>query len=157
MNLLEPDAPLVLRSKSHHEATFDITAMIDLVFMMNIFFLVTTVAAAQLVMDLPTMRHCVPTDPDEAVIISVSDTTPPAITIDLGRQTVDAAITDPDRQKEVIQRAVRDATQAGKKIILVKAAQSVKLREIKRIGSVAMEGTTEMQLRFSVIETDEFR
>lgn len=157
MNLLEPDAPLVLRSKTHHEATFDITAMIDLVFMMNIFFLVTTVAAAQLEMDLPTMRHCVPTDPDDALVISVSETTPPALTIDLGRETVDAAITDPDRQKEVVQRAVRDARQAGKRIILVKAAQSVKLREIKRISAAAIEGTTDMELRFSVIETDEFR
>ena len=48
------------------EARFDITAMIDLVFMMNIFFLVTTVAAALAELDLPPARHAVAAELDDA-------------------------------------------------------------------------------------------
>lgn len=47
MSLLEADAdgPLVTHRPLRDDAKFDITAMIDLVFMMNIYFLVTTVTA----------------------------------------------------------------------------------------------------------------
>ena len=50
------DNPLVKRRPIHDEAKFDITAMIDLVFMMNIFFLVTSVTAALAEIDLPAAR-----------------------------------------------------------------------------------------------------
>lgn len=153
---LDPDAPLALRSKHHREANFDITAMIDLVFMMNIFFLVTTVAAAQLEIGLPTMRHCVPTDPEEAVIITVTSNVLPTVSIGVGSKDLESGLTDPDQQKEAIQRGVRQAVQGGKKIILIRAEQAIKLREIKRLCAAATEGTTDMELRFSVIETDRF-
>ena len=51
-NVLVPHKPLV------DDARFDVTAMVDLVFMMNIFFLVTWVETALAEIDLPTARHC---------------------------------------------------------------------------------------------------
>src|SRR5438034_11277752 len=53
------------------DAEFDITAMIDLVFMMNIYFLVTFVTAALGEINLPAANHAVPLDADKAVIITV--------------------------------------------------------------------------------------
>src|SRR5258708_10596810 len=65
------DNPLVPRRPAHDEAKFDITAMIDLVFMMNIFFLVTSVTAALAEIDLPAAKHCAPSDRDTAVLITI--------------------------------------------------------------------------------------
>src|SRR4029079_2212469 len=69
------DNPLVPRRPAHDEAKFDITAMIDLVFMMNIFFLVTSVTAALAEMDLPTAKHCAPSDRDTSVLITMQAAT----------------------------------------------------------------------------------
>ena len=66
-NLLVARKPLV------DDARFDITAMVDLVFMMNIFFLVTWIVAAAAEIDLPTARHCAATDADTTVIVTISD------------------------------------------------------------------------------------
>jgi hypothetical protein len=83
-----PDAnPLVKRRPIHDEARFDITAMIDLVFMMNIFFLVTTVTAALAEMDLPKAKHVAPADRDTAIIFTITagiDRGPGEMTIDEG-------------------------------------------------------------------------
>ena len=65
------DNPLVPRRRLHDEAKFDITAMIDLVFMMNIFFLVTTVTAALAEIDLPAARHCAPADRDTSIVFTI--------------------------------------------------------------------------------------
>ena len=53
-------AGLVRRSDVEHNADFDITAMIDLVFMMNIYFLVTFIGAAMQEVNLPAADHCAP-------------------------------------------------------------------------------------------------
>src|SRR6266481_1391530 len=85
-----PDAnPLVKRRPMHDEARFDITAMIDLVFMMNIFFLVTTVTAALAEMDLPKAKHVAPADRDTAIIFTITagiDRGPGEMTIDDGAE-----------------------------------------------------------------------
>src|SRR5258708_20489014 len=81
------DNPLVKRGPMHDEAKFDITAMIDLVFMMNIFFLVTTVTAALAEIDLPAARHCVPADRDTSVVFTIMagpDRGPGQLSIDEG-------------------------------------------------------------------------
>ncbi len=64
-NALAPHRPLM------DDARFDVTAMVDLVFMMNIFFLVTWVGAAMAKMDLPRARHCSGADRDKSVIVTV--------------------------------------------------------------------------------------
>lgn len=142
---------LLKRRGGHHEANFDITAMIDLVFMLNIFFLVTTVATASMEMDLPVVRHCIPTDPEEAVIIALMSggTQPVAVTINDDQRR---EVTDPDEQIQLVRRAVEEASQAGKKVILIKAERSVKLRDVKRIGAAATKDVKGMELRMAVIE-----
>src|SRR5262245_12155256 len=54
----------------HDHAEFDITAMVDLVFMMNIYFLVTFVTAAFGEINLPAANHSVALDGDKAVVIT---------------------------------------------------------------------------------------
>ncbi|HEV3004363.1 MAG TPA: biopolymer transporter ExbD, partial [Pirellulales bacterium] len=59
------------RKRHDEEAHFDITAMIDLVFMMNIYFMVTALVTAMAEINLAQAAHCTPADKDGAVIILV--------------------------------------------------------------------------------------
>src|SRR5829696_6432768 len=61
---------LLARRPLEDDAEFDITAMIDLVFMMNIYFLVTFVTAAMGEINLPAANHAVSLDSDKAAIIT---------------------------------------------------------------------------------------
>ena len=72
----QSDDPLATALAARHdpqaEAHFDITAMIDLVFMMNIYFLVTFIGASSEEINLPTAMHCAPLDGDVATVITVT-------------------------------------------------------------------------------------
>ena len=151
----EIDEPLIKRhGAKHHEAHFDITAMIDLVFMLNIFFLVTTVAAVAMEMDLPIIRHCIPTDPEEAVIISAVAPTPQTVLVYLGDGANSTPLEENEEQARAVQQFVGEASRAGKKIILFKAERSVKLKDVRRIAGAATKGFPDMELRMAVIEKE---
>ena len=61
-----------LGRKSQQETPeFDITAMVDLVFMMNMYFLVTFITVALAEINLPTASHCEPLNADDAVVLTV--------------------------------------------------------------------------------------
>ena len=148
------DNPLVKRRKIHDEARFDITAMIDLVFMMNIFFLVTTVTAALAEIDLPTARHCAPADRDTSVIFTIlagADKGPGQMTIDEGLEVFSLA------DIEAIERRIREAVETGvranRNTVLIKAEKNVRLRDVSRVGAVAVSvpGT---DLKLAVFEKE---
>ena len=148
------DNPLVKRRPMHDEAKFDITAMIDLVFMMNIFFLVTTVTAALAEIDLPTARHCAPADRDSSVIFTIlagPDRGPGQMTIDEGLEVLSLA------DIETIERRIREAVETGvranRNTVLIKAEKNVHLRDISRVGAVAVAvpGT---ELKLAVFEKE---
>jgi biopolymer transport protein ExbD len=150
----DDDEPVLGRRQSHLEAHFDITAMIDLVFMLNIFFLVTTVAAAQAEMELPIVRHCLATDPAEAVIISLSAINPQSVTVYLDDSAKGGGLIDHEDQTREVRLAVEDGSRSGKRIILIKAERSVKLKDVKRIAAAATKNITGMELRMAVIERE---
>ena len=150
----DDDEPLVRRRGSHLEANFDITAMIDLVFMLNIFFLVTTVSAVSAEMDIPVVRHCLPTDPEDAAIISIVASNPSYVTVYLGDGALGEGLTDRDDQARSVHQLVEEAARAGKHIVLIKAEREVKLRDVKRISAAAIRDISGMELRMAVIEKE---
>src|SRR5947208_9024967 len=66
-----PYAGLFPAARKHEHPEFDITAMIDLVFMMNIYFLVTFVTVALGEINLPAATHAVALDGDKAIVLTV--------------------------------------------------------------------------------------
>lgn len=150
---LDDEEPLLPSRGPREEAKFDITAMIDLVFMLNIFFLVTTVAAAVSEMDLPVVRHTVATDAEQAVVVSLAPTEGGAATVFLGEKAEGEPIADPEEQTRRVREAVEEGRRAEKRVVLIKAERGVKLRDVQRVGAAATE-VPGVELRMAVIEKE---
>jgi biopolymer transport protein ExbD len=139
--------------KPGEEARFDITAMIDLVFMMNIFFLVTTVGAALTEIDLPNAQHCVAADPETATILTiVGNREPGSLQVFIADGTDGTPLTERDEQDREIRLAVEDGLRQNKTIVLIKAERSVRLRDMARIAAAAT-AVPNTELRVAVSET----
>ena len=67
----EPEGPVVLRKPAEEEVDMDITPMIDIVFLLLIFFLVCSTAASQMAVELPTARHGTGVSERNSVTITV--------------------------------------------------------------------------------------
>jgi len=139
------------RRQEHPE--FDITAMVDLVFMMNIYFLVTFVTAALGEINLPAANHAVPLDGDKATVITVlAGIDPKTVKVYLADGPKGSPITEPDDQVNQISNAVELAAGRGKTAVLIKAEKNIRLREMKRLASAAAhEGMT---LHVAIMEKD---
>jgi biopolymer transport protein ExbD len=132
---------------------FDITAMVDLVFMMNIYFLVTFVTVALGGLSLPTAKHVTALDADSAVIFTVARTLDgKSITVYLGDSPKGEPITEPAQQDKRVQEAVEQGKAAGKTEVLLKAEKKVRLSDLFRVATAAsVEG---VKLHVAVVERD---
>ena len=148
-----PYADLFPASQRHIDPEFDITAMIDLVFMMNIFFLVTFVTAALGEINLPAANHAVPLDSDKATVITVlAGPDWKTVLMYLGDGKKGTPIVEADDQATQIATLVEREAAQGKEAVLIKAEKGIRLREIKRISSAASrEG---MKLHIAIMEKD---
>src|SRR3954466_14151422 len=132
---------------------FDITAMVDLVFMMNIYFLVTFVTVAMGELTLPTAKHVAALDADSAVIFTIARTLDgKSITVYLGDGQKGEPITDSAQQEKRVQEAVEQGKVAGKTEVLLKAEKKVRLSDLFRVATAAsVEG---IKLHVAVVERD---
>ncbi len=142
-----------LRRPDSEPPEFDITAMVDLVFMMNIYFLVTFVTVAMGELTLPAARHVTALDADTAVVLTVTRSLDgKSVTVYLGDSPKGEAITDTGQQEKRIQEAVEQGVAAGKTAVLLKAEKKVRLADLFRVATAATaEG---VQLHVAVLERD---
>jgi biopolymer transport protein ExbD len=147
------ESALSARKDPQADAHFDITAMIDLVFMMNIYFLVTFVGAVMEEVNLPAADHAAPLDADVATVLTVlagPDSQSVIVYVGDGRQG--PALADPEQQAERIAAAVDQGAAQGKRAVLIKAEKAVRLREMGRLAAAAArEG---ISLHLAVMEKD---
>lgn len=130
----------------------DFTPMVDLVFMMNIYFLVTSLTAIAPDVDLPLARHVIPIDESKStaiVVVVAPDGKSPIVTAgDEGK----GKLTDPDEQLESVKNAVEKSIRENKNDIVIRAERTVKLKDISRLAGAAqkVEGA---KLYVGVLET----
>ncbi|HEX2477238.1 MAG TPA: biopolymer transporter ExbD [Lacipirellulaceae bacterium] len=140
------DSPLLLfRPKEKHEDLIDMTAMVDIVFFLLIFFMVTSMAPLEAVINLPTPQapesaaNSVQTVPDYS-----NDPSTVVVTIDADdavwvedqealseqdlRSKLRAAIADDERDSMLVQGAA-DATH-GKFVMVLDAGAAAGMKEI---------------------------
>jgi len=132
---------------------FDITAMVDLVFMMNIYFIVTFVTVAMGELNLPAATHCAALDADTAVIFTVVRSLDgKSATLYVGDGAKMEPITDAAQQEQRIQAAVEQGAAEGKKAVLLKAEKKVRLADLFRIATAATADG--IKLHVAVMEKD---
>jgi biopolymer transport protein ExbD len=144
---------LFAREPHKEPPEFDITAMVDLVFMMNIYFLVTFVTVAMAEIDLPAATHAAPLDGDSAVVITITGGAGKPIAVYLGNTESGEELRDPDTQEDRIRAAVEQGHANGKTEVLLKAEKHLRLGELFRI-SAAASGVEGMKLNVAVMEKE---
>lgn len=144
---------LVARRTMGDDAEFDITAMIDLVFLMTIYFMVTFLTAAMGEINLPTAAHVAALDPDTSVAVTVMGSLDgKSISVFLANSDSGESINDAEQQEKSVREYVEQAQADGKTDVLIKAERKVRLRDLFRVSTAAaVEG---MKLHVAVTEGD---
>ncbi len=101
-------APLVRKRSLREDVEMDITPMIDITFLLLIFFLVCSTPDQQSAIELPSARHGKGVGEKDSVIITLSDEGVDSAPVYLadGKVESERLPEDPDQQKEMIRAAV---------------------------------------------------
>jgi hypothetical protein len=127
--------------------------MVDLVFMMNIYFLVTFVTVAMGEMNLPSATHATPLDGDTAVILTLTRTLDgKGAILYVGDGTKTEPVNDPALQEQKIQAAVEQGVVDGKKAVLLKAEKKIRLADLFRVATAA--ASEKLKLHVAVMEKE---
>ncbi|HYW78089.1 MAG TPA: biopolymer transporter ExbD [Thermoguttaceae bacterium] len=147
--------PAIARRPVKDTADLDITPMIDITFLLLIFFLVASTADVQDSVKLPGARHGKGVSQKTAIIITVAERGGPgSALVYLGDGTKGEPLPDdPSVQQEQIARAVQESVDAGKPTVLVKAARGVLHREVSRVAAAAGL-VDDIQLHMAVMEVE---
>jgi biopolymer transport protein ExbD len=144
--------PLGARKPLPTESRFDVTAMVDLVFMMNIFFMVTAISRAMSEVDLPPARHAIAIDAETAVIMTLCATEANQTAwLYLGDGRVDKPLTVAKSQEDAVRPYVEAGVKDGRTAIVIKAERKVRYRDVERIAS-AVSAVPGIQLNLAVWE-----
>jgi|GEM_PF-239211 len=138
------------KPKKHESSSVDMTAMIDLVFMMNIFFMVTSLVTRAAQMELPPAQHVSPVDMEQSLVLVIVPKDKGGTTVFLGDEDGEQ-ISDTGQEERIASEAA-EAVRQGKKYVVIKADKMVTNGESSRIAAAAasVEG---LQLHYAVQES----
>ncbi|MHC4178888.1 MAG: ExbD/TolR family protein [Planctomycetota bacterium] len=146
----EEEGPVLKRRRLRETADISITPMIDITFLLLIFFLVASIPDATIAVQLPPARHGKAVNPRTSVILTVAEGgREGGATVYLGDGKVGRVLT----QDNEITDAVRAGFGEGKLTVLIKAEKGVKHREVSRVSAAAarVEG---IRLHLAVLEVE---
>jgi len=132
---------IVFRRPRQEEVSFDITPMIDVTFLLLIFFLVTSAMDVGRAVELPAARFGKGMNASLALVMTVvyqGETAPPAVYLADGKVGTPLP-DDADQQRNQILAAVRDSVAAGKPRVLLKAERKLKHKDVAKILEVINE------------------
>jgi biopolymer transport protein ExbD len=156
ISLEEDWQPVLPHSAPRDEAEMDITPMIDITFLLLIFFLVTSQPDESTKVDLPEARYGRGVSQRQAVIFSViqgggRDLAP--VYLGDGQVSQNRIDGDARQQADRIETEVRKALLEGHPNVIIKAEKGVAHREVARVSGAAsrVEG---IRRYFAVLEVD---
>ena len=147
----EEVGPVLARRPVSDTAEMDITPMIDITFLLLIFFLVCSTANVQTAVKLPKARHGTGVSERGATVITVANREGGPAQVHLGDGTGSEPLPDDeDAQKDMIRQAVEDE---GNSVVLIKAERDVKHGDTWRVYSAVgqVEGSN---LHVAVMEIE---
>lgn len=146
---------ITFRKPQQESVEFDITPMIDVTFLLLIFFLVTSAMEAGRALELPKARFGKGVNTTNALIVTVTyegEGRPPAVYLADGK-IGDPLPEIPEEQRTRIREAVRASILNGKPNVLLKAERKVKHKDIARIMETVAE-VGEVNVYVAVYERD---
>jgi biopolymer transport protein ExbD len=144
---------LLPRRSDSETPEFDITAMVDLVFLMNLYFLVTFLTVAAGEMSLPSAENATALNADTAVVLSLARSLDgESVSLYFGDGEKGEAINDAAQQELRVQAAIEEGLAAGKTAVLLKAESKVRLADLFRISSL-LSGQ-DLKLHVAVLERE---
>lgn len=146
--------PLSAGRSKLDDAEMDITPMIDITFLLLIFFLVCSTPDQDTAIEMAKARHGRGVGERNSVIITVSDEGVDSAPVYLANGMVgDPLPTDPELQKQKIAEAVEKGRSEQKENVIIKADRNVAFREVSKvIKSVSqVEGA---KIFLAVLEAD---
>jgi biopolymer transport protein TolR len=150
--LMEP----LIRSKTFEETEMEITSMIDLTFLLLIFFLVAGKMDPAAAITLPPARYGMPVVEKSSIIITLAPGEEGKAIVYCGNGLVeDTRLSGGDLadQEEQVATYVEQEFLAGaKENVLIKAASGLKTREVTRIAKAATRNESVQQLYVAVTE-----
>jgi biopolymer transport protein ExbD len=122
-----------IKKKKNEDADLDITPMIDVVFLLLIFFMVTSTMDDQKAANVPPAVHGVGADANKATIVSViADSAGGVGRVILGDDPGGEEIVNLD----LVRRAVQAGFNDGKELVIIKAERDVKEGRVQEVLKV---------------------
>ncbi len=146
----EEAGPVLPRRRMEQSVDMDITPMIDITFLLLIFFLVASIPDPTKAVNLPPARHGAAVNPKTSVIITVAEPGEPGpALVYLGDGKSGRALPDdPTTQNALIAQFVRESYRST---VIIKAEKGVKHREVSRVAAAAAEAER-IELHLAVLE-----
>ena len=153
--LEEDDGPVFKHRPVQDDSEMDITPMIDITFLLLIYFLVAAVPDPDTAVILPTARFGAGVSEHDSVILTIIDGGLDAAPVYIadGKVAEKELPQDPDKQADAIQLAVEQGVLDDKNHVLIKAEKNVAHREVARVAAAAsrVEG---IRLHLAVLESN---
>jgi biopolymer transport protein ExbD len=152
------DEPALPRRRLVEDSELDMTPMIDCVFLLLIFFTVTSKADQITSVELPPARHGKGVSEQSSVIITIAQregNRPAAVYLANGM--VGSPLPDDPKEMEaaVIAAVEKGFLQEAKTAVLLKAARLVKERDVSAVAkAVGKADVEDVKLHIAVFETD---
>lgn len=130
------DAPLVPR-REMDDTEMDITPMIDITFLLLIFFIVAAKLDEDAAVELPPARHGGAVAIKSSVIITVAqgESEQAEFYAGDGKAAETQISGDPESQEEALVAYIEEEIRAGKEQVLIKAESGVKRRDVARASA----------------------
>ncbi len=152
---LTEDPPLAVRGRATEDFEMDITPMIDITFLLLIFFLVCSTADQETTIELAKARHGKGVGERNSVIITISDEGVESAPVYLADGMVGEPLpTDVEQQRDMIVEAVElGRREQDKENVLIKADRNVAHREVSRVIK-AVSRVEGAKIFLAVLESD---
>ena len=141
MQIQEEEGPVLMRRPMEDTADLDITPMIDITFLLLIFFLVASVPDASTAVKLPPARYGTGVSDRTTVVLTIAATEGGKSQVFLHDGTGDDPLFDDPEDPRVLDDQVttyvQDGIRSGKSAVLIKAGKRVLHRDVNRIAAAA--------------------
>lgn len=150
--LIAGDDPLAHRQRAREEADMDVTPMIDITFLLLIYFTVATTRSLQSPLDLPPAQYGVGVGERNAVALTIAAAEPNPQVFLGDRAEGEPLPEDTAARRDLIVQAVREGVAQGKQSVVIRAEGAVKHKDAQAVAAAVGAADVDVRLFYAVHE-----